>query len=222
MAEEKKARPAKHVSAAGRGKYVWVNKPDMKFDEGKGGKFKVDLILEAADAATDKKIIDAAVEAAWAQMTAEIKEKLAGKAAAKIKTLSREYPYVELSDDDGKETGDVQFKFKQNAIIKSAKKGLINVKIPIFDAKGKPISDIVYGGSLLKVSYSMRPYLMESTKKIGVTLDLNAVQVLELVSSSGAADAEGYGFGAEEGYEGEEAPGSEFGAGDPASGEADF
>ena len=74
--------------------------------------------------------------------------------------------------------------------------------VPLFDARGKRIEDIVFSGSKIKVSFSVRPYLVESSKSIGVSLDLNAVQVIEL-AEGGAAEAGDYGFAEEDGYEAE-------------------
>lgn len=198
---DKTNKPKRLTTPAGIGQYVWVNKPDTKFDD--DGVYKVSLILEGVAAESLQSDIDDAVDAAWDEKTSDL-------TAAKIKKLTKAYPYEDEVDDDGNETGRMVFKFKQNAVINSKKKGRIEVKVPVFDAKGKPSKAIVYSGSTLKVSFSMRSYLMESSKSVGVTMDLNAIQVLKLVSGSGGGNADSYGFGEEDGYDSSDEAGSEF------------
>ena len=55
----------------------------------------------------------------------------------------------------------------------------------------------VFGGSQVKVSATAAPYSAAGNQ--GITLYLNAVQIIELVSGSGG-DSGGFGFTAEEGY----------------------
>ena len=75
----------------------------------------------------------------------------------------------------------------------------MNRVVPIYDSQGKPLPknvDIGHG-SIVKVAFSIQPYYKTKTIR-GLTLYLNAVQVLELVER-GDGDAASFGFGAEEG-----------------------
>lgn len=180
---DKKKRPT-FTTPVGVGRYMWVRKPDTKFNA--EGTYKVDLILEGKDAEKLKERIDGLIDEAW-------DEKTDGLGAAKVKKLSRACPYEAEEDDDGNETGRTIFKFKQNAVIKMKDGSKKKVKIAVFDAKGKPTEANPYSGSSVAVSFSTRPYLMESTKMVGITMDLLAVQIIELVSG-GSRDGADYGF----------------------------
>lgn len=185
-------RPLRHTSPRGVFAYPWLSKADTKFNA--GGVYKVDLILEgeAAEAMTAK--LDRLLEDAKAELMDEVKP-------AKKKSLKIATPYAMECDDDGDETGRVVVKFKQNATIKKKDGSTIKIgPIPAFDAKGTPIKEAVYGGSEGKVSFSCRPYYNAKDNEIGLTRDLNAVQVLEL-KSGGGRDASAYGFEEEEGFE---------------------
>jgi hypothetical protein len=52
---------------------------------------------------------------------------------------------------------------------------------------------MIYGGSTGTASFSTRPYLVDSTNGAGISCDLKAVQVLNLVTSS-QRSGESYGF----------------------------
>jgi hypothetical protein len=59
---------------------------------------------------------------------------------------------------------------------------------------------MIYGGSTGTASFSTRPYLVDSTNGAGISCDLKAVQVLNLVTSS-QRSGESYGFAKADGYE---------------------
>ena len=100
--------------------------------------------------------------------------------------------------------GDIIFKAKTNATIKSKTGEVFDKTVPIFDAKGKPIKDDIGHGSVVKVSVSLAPYAVSSTN-YGIALYLNGVQVISLKRRGEyGADASALGFGEEEGYSSEE------------------
>ena len=111
-------------------------------------------------------------------------------------------PFFEESED-GKH---LVFKFKQNKIIKRKDGTTSEVKIPLFDAKGKPITEAIKlgNGSVCRISFTVAPYYNATNKGVGLSLRLVAVQVIELVEYS-AGNAESYGFDEEEGYEAKDA-----------------
>lgn len=67
--------------------------------------------------------------------------------------------------------------------------------VPVFDAKAKPTSVEVSGGSTIKLQITLVPYVMSKTN-YGVSLRLEAVQLLELKEWTKNP------FDEEEGYEG--------------------
>jgi len=193
-----------------KGCAVWprLNTPDEY--EGKKT-YKSGLILSAEDAAD---LIDK-IDTATADCLAATKEKLsdavkngktgdikakAKKALAALETAS---PYTAAVDSDGEETGDVMFKFKSNADFKDGKTGKIKqIKVPLFDSKGKPTTVMIYGGSTIRVAYALVPYHMAATNKVGVSLRIEGIKVIEPAKSGGGYDANSLGFGEEEdGYE---------------------
>jgi hypothetical protein len=94
-------------------------------------------------------------------------------------------PYAKEKDADGKETGDYVFKFKTKN------------KPALFDGAGKPIQNVnVFGGSKIIVSATAAPY--STGGNTGVTLYLNAVQVVELVSGDSNGGQQSFGFVAQE------------------------
>ena len=95
--------------------------------------------------------------------------------------------------------GDTFFKFKTKSTYTTKSGDVLNRVIPIYDSQGKPLpkNTEVGHGSIVKVAYSIHPYYKTKTIK-GLTLYLNAVQVLELVER-GERDASSFGFDAEEG-----------------------
>lgn len=96
--------------------------------------------------------------------------------------------------------GDTVFKFKTKSTYRTKSGDVMNRVIPIYDSQGKPLpKNVDVGhGSIVKVAFSIHPYYKTKTIK-GLTLYLNAVQVLELVERSDERNAESFGFGAEAG-----------------------
>lgn len=95
--------------------------------------------------------------------------------------------------------GDTVFKFKTKSTYRTKSGDIMNRVVPIYDSQGKPLPkhvDIGHG-SVVKVAFTIHPYYKTKTIK-GLTLYLNAVQVLELVER-GERDANSFGFGSEEG-----------------------
>lgn len=122
----------------------------------------------------------------------------------KITEVTAHPLYQEVFDKEtGDETGDVEFKFKKKASGTNKKTGKKWESRPdLFDAKGNKLGKNVniWGGSTLKVNFEAAPFLVNGTWTAGVSLYLNAAQVIDLVTN-GSRDASGYGFEQEEGYE---------------------
>lgn len=222
MSDQKKPKKQRITTPKGIASYPWITKPDTKFKA--SGQYKCDLKLSGEDAAKLKAQIDTEVEKSYAEAVER------AKTPAEAKAVYKAYPYKAETDEDENETGVTVFKFRQNAVIKIKKTGEERqVKIDIFDAKGVKVENIqIFGGSEVKIGYTMRPYAMikeimvekdgkQVKKKVieaGVTLDMGAVQVIKLVSSN-AGSAEAWGFGDEgDGFDASDAP--EQNAGDTA------
>lgn len=195
-------------------KYPWLNKPDTKFDE--NGKYHVKVLLdpEVPEHAEFMEKLTTFFE----DKIKELKADLTPAKAKKVKT-----PYQVLKDEEdgeGEETGRQYIDLTMNA--QFTKEGQTRKLKPfIFDAKNKKIENPprIFSGSIAKVAFTFDPGL-NPKGEVCPRMRLYAVQILELVE--GQASGEGFGFGAEEGFEAGDAPADtsqdsepEFGDGDP-------
>jgi len=207
MAEEKKVKAPRLLSVKGTAVYPWLTEPDTRFNA--DGEYSVQLKVPEEEATGMIKVI----EATWE----EYRKTLTG---AKAKKAPTSLGYNIEYDDEGVETGFVLFKFKTKASYISKKTGKRMEMAPdLFDAKGKPLKGLkaLWSGSIIKVNYSPAGY--ESGVNLGVTLRLNAVQVIEL-RKGGSGDASSYGFGEEEGYAYEGEEDNDYGMGDESDDES--
>lgn len=204
---EKKAKLPIYQTPVGVAKYPNIVKPRAKYqredDFKKGvigsGEYSLKLVLSGADAASLAEKIDAAAQAALEQARKDAKNP---KEAKEFKLATPSYK-AEV-DDDGEETGNTSFNFKLPSTIKSKSGDAIKLRPAIFDAKGKPLTGQnlnVGGGSKVKVAFEMRPFAIKGPVGAGVSLQLKAVQIIDLVEWNGEKDASGYGFGEEEGFD---------------------
>ena len=111
----------------------------------------------------------------------------------------KKWTHARLGSKEDK-NGNTIFKFKNSTTIKG-RDGVIPRVIPVFDAKGKVFNAANLGNdSVAKVSFVVQPYHKSATN-CGLSLYLQAVQVLKLVEYNNSASASNFGFGAEEGFE---------------------
>lgn len=234
---DKKAKLPIYQTPVGTAKYPNIVKPRAKYqredDFKKGvigsGEYSLKLILSGAEAAGLAEKIDAAAAAALEQARADAKNPKEAK-EYKLATPS----YKAEVDDDGEETGNTTFNFKLPSTIKSKSGDAIKLRPALFDAKGKPLTNPnlnVGGGSKVKLAFEMRPFAIKGPVGAGVSLQMKAVQIIELVEWNGEKDAKGYGFGEEEGFDSSALPVDETPAETPertdseapqADGEGDF
>lgn len=198
MATQAKRKFTSVTTPAGTAIYPKLNTPDTKYKP--LGEYSTKLKLSAEQA---QPIIDK-YEAELAEYFESIKAELMqgdGKAKAKAKNLklAADKPFKPEYDDEGNETGDVIFNVKMPArIARDGKEDIVLVP-DFFDAAGKQIRGKIpeiWGGSKLRIGMQLRPF--EAPIGVGISLRLQAVQILEL-RSGGQRDAASYGFGAEEG-----------------------
>jgi hypothetical protein len=199
------------ITPKGTAIYPKLDKPDTKFDA--DGVYEVKLKFDPAatdgvigkTSATWAEIVEKA-EAVRDEFLATTKKELAagdGKQKLKAKNITAlDFGNEQDVDDDGNETGLVLVKAKMKASGVSKKDGKPWARKPtLFDSKGKPLpanAPPIWGGSQLKVAAEVCPYYNAKDNVVGITLRLNAVQVIELVSGQGRT-ASAFGFGEEEG-----------------------
>lgn len=176
----------KVTSPRGEALYAYLKKPEEYEGEAVGYTIQVKFSKED----TDKLIAVHEAELEAAKKSDQFKSK---------KWNSPRLGYREDKD------GDIVFKFKMKHEFKSKAGETIHRTVPVFDAKGNPIDVSVGNGSTIRIAYQIIPY-HKSSANCGLSLFMDAVQVIELVEYGGSATvAGGFGFEAEEGYEGKTA-----------------
>ena len=152
------------ISIVGEFVYPHLNKPDVRFNE--AGEYKVTLKIPKNKAVDMMKVIDIAIESSVAEAEKTINKK--------VKTAPR--PYTIEGDN-------VFFKFKMKATgINRKTKEPFSQRPVILDSQKNPMANSVsiWGGTKGKIAYTLRPYYVP-VLGAGVTAQLKAVQILELV-----------------------------------------
>lgn len=185
-----KNKAPRYVTPLGVAQYPWLVEPDTKFNP--DGDYKVNMLFGDTKNADLQYMLDDLGSTLEEFYQSLINDPKYSKYASKIHK-------ADLYEEDA--DGNIVMKFKQRAVIKSIK-GTYDVKIPIFDSKGKPLSDIkLGGGSKIKLCFSVSPYFVPSTKMCGLSLRPVAVQVIELKEWTEGGTMQAYGFDSEDGYE---------------------
>jgi hypothetical protein len=189
----KKEKRERIVTPVGTGVFLAVLQPSKEY--------KNYVAVVAFDPKTDKAFLNKLQEMNKAAFEAEKKN-----APPKVaKTLKPRTIIKKELDDQGDPTGRVIVTFKQKASHTTEDGKTYNFHVAAYDAKGKPLDPKtrIGAGTKLKVSFEHRATTFASgdTPNAGLSLQLAAVQILELVEWQ-AASAESFGFGEEEGYDG--------------------
>ena len=187
-----------------RGTVVWaqLNEPDFEYK--KEGEFHVRIRPDTSDPAYDKlvstaeKVRDEFYDETVSKLTAE-------KKGALLKKLHKvDVVKPEIDRESGEETGEMLIRagMKHRIEIKNGPKaGQSFEKRPdFFNAKGERLKQPpkIGSGSELKLAVRLVPYMAPNDGSVGVSVQLEGVQILKLVSG-GQRSASDYGFGAEEG-----------------------
>lgn len=202
-----KKRIVRGTTPKGIFKYPNLIKPDYGTKEfpKKNGEYNVRLILEGKAA---QELI-AALQPEMEKAIAEAEEKFAQLPVATRKRLKGVSPnpyYTEVFDKETEEpTGQYEFRFKTAASGVNKKGERWERTVPIFDAKGKPVKNLkeIWSGTVGKVAYSVSPYFVAGSGAAGITLYLEAVQIIELNAGGGRSASE-FGFSEEDGFDSSE------------------
>lgn len=174
--------------------YPYLNDPDTKFDPEGKGHYRVRYKNTAEALADIMSKIDAAMDMSFENAVEQVREDKGAAAAKRVKRADT--PYME--QDDG--TIEINFKMKAAGIRKKDGKPWSR-RPAIFDGQGNYIPTDrlpqIGGGTEGKVSFEIGPFYT-ALVGAGVSLRLNAVQILSLVEYGGGT-AEEYGFESEDG-----------------------
>jgi hypothetical protein len=196
----------KLVSPKGVAVYPHLNKADDKF-----GKpvFKVTLRVPEDEAQAFVAKIEEMIEALKKGDTTGLRDDeakrltdaiAAEKKTKKAKLKAMDPAFSAETDEDGNETGNTLLKFKASGEFKDKEGRIVKRKIKFIDAAKQPIEKppFVWGGSVLRVRAQLMPWV-NAKFEYGVKLGIDLVQIIELVTSDGAA-VNTDGFDEEEGY----------------------
>ena len=191
---ERPLRPI--ITPVGVAKNPRLTKPDTKFLE--AGVYGVSLVISADAAKPVIAMIDAEMNAA---------SELAKKDNPRVRVKAADKPYRWVANDADEPTGKVLFTFKMRASgIDRETKQPWERRPPLFNAKGKPLTNKEIGaGSEIKVAFTMGQFY-HPLVGAGVSLRVQAVQLIKLVKLSGDGDAACFGFVSEEGCSQHKAP----------------
>lgn len=178
-------KPVAVTTPKGIAQYPWLNEPDTKFNP--DGDYKTNLILE-----------DTPEVRTMLTKLEQIREDFIAEWQSDPRNKGKKFMEADLFDEN--EDGTITIKMKAKARITTREGQTVETKIPLFDAKNKPISDKIGGGSTIRVNFQPIPYYMASTKMMGISYRIKAVQVIDLKMWDGDEDASKYGFVEEDGY----------------------
>lgn len=180
------------VTPKGSAEWAKLFQPDTKFNA--HGEYKINLRVKEDDAEDLTNELIRQVDAVY---NSELKKnpKLQGK-------MVKRFPFEPVLNDNGEETGLVEFKLKCKARVEMKNGDSFTQRPVVYDSKGKPITEeiSVGNGSVCKVAFETVPYLLASTKQASVSLRLKSVQVIDLKVFNNEQNP----FDTEEGYQFEE------------------
>ena len=164
------------------GTALWakVFEPDTKFNP--LGDFSINLQMPVADAAVMSEKLESIVQA-------EFQEAIEKDPRLKNTLSTQEVCQPVYDRDTGDDTGNVEFKFKLKAKVQKRDGTYYEQQPAVLDSKKVPIGKdtLIGNGSKVKVAFEPIPYVMSSTKKVGVSLRMKAVQVIDLVEYGNSA-----------------------------------
>lgn len=164
------------------GKAMWakVFEPDTKFNP--AGDYSINLQMTEADAAPMCEKLEGIIQETFNKAVKE-------KPQLKNTLTTQDVMQPVYDRETGDPTGDVEFKFKLKAKIQKKDGTWYEQEPVVLDSKKTPLNGdtLIGNGSRVKVAFEPIPYIMQSTKKVGTSLRLKAVQVIDLVEYGNSA-----------------------------------
>jgi len=193
-----------YCTPLGSALFVHVVEPDYgteKFPV-KEGQFSLTLILDADATAILKSKLKDDLEDAREYAQEEF-GKLKRATREKLGDLTFNALCEPEYDKDDEPTGNYRWKFKTGAFLKDKTTGKKRARsVPVFDSMNQRVTlkEEPGNGSAVCVSFTTAPYFVEGQGMGGLSLFLNALQVVRL-NKHGERSASDYGFAAsEEGF----------------------
>lgn len=200
MAKNDKPKRTRYTSPKGEALFASVVNVDYgteQYPNPKGG-YKLTLALESA--AADKLRGMLVEEIDTARNMAEDKfQELKPATRKKLGSMTFNELGVEEYDKDDQPTGRILFRFKTSAFYEKRDGTKMQRKVPLFDSMMQPVllKEEPGNGSLVRVAFTCAPYFVEGQGAGGLSLYLDAVQIIKL-NLFGGRSASDYGFGEED------------------------
>lgn len=198
---KEKVKRARHTTPKGESLFSHIVDVDYGTKEypDKEGSYNITIRLNASDAEKLKASIAAEIDEAVENMQSSF---------AELKPASRKQigqptfiePGTEEYDRDTEEpTGNYLFRFKTKATYTDKQGRVKERRVPVFDAFQNPVKlkDEPGFGSVIRVAFTAVPYFVDATGRGGLSLYLDALQIIKL-NKMGERSASDYGFAAEE------------------------
>jgi len=213
----------KGISPKGEAYFPKLDEPDTAFNV--DGEYKIGLILDEEAGERFLEYLNSKRDEAVALVTDQAEAGERDIKPAKLKKLGAADVSCKMQEDaEGEETGSYIFNFKMKAKVTSKKTGKVFEFRPgVFDAKRNVIDPAVtpiWGGSTVRIAYELAPYYTPKDNAAGVSMRLEAVQVLER-QGPGERNAQSYGFDEEDGFDAAQDAGSFGGDGGAGTQEDD-
>ena len=193
----------------------FIDEPDTQYRDETNpndkGEYKARLVLTPDQAREFQATLEQMFEEFCARKEIEMRRK--------VKVGDDAMPwYAETDRDTGEETGNIIIRAKMKAAYVSKRTGQVVEQTPkVFDATPTPMVPIPPIGAGTRAKLNVTPSCWyNGGKGAGLTLYLNAVQVLELKEKGGGTTADAFGFDTAPGFHRQE---SEFEA---ASSDGDY
>lgn len=220
--ELKECFKTQYVTPEGIAKFPHLAEPNTKFV--KTGKYEVSLYFDTENGTKLLAMLQEAYDEAI-KIGKEKYEKLSAQSKANTPFSPQNF-YKEEVLNDGTSTGRIFIHFDKFAKLELEDGRVLEFKVPVFDKTNKPmlLEDIkkASNGSKMKAAFKVKPYFMPAGAKAGLSIDLQAVQIVK--AEEYVRDAESYGFAAYDESNDEEFAStvSETSSKQTAKGEGDF
>lgn len=200
MAKNDKPKRKRYASPKGEALFasvVGVDYGTEQYPNPKGG-YKLTLALESGAADELRAMLIEEIAAARALAEEKFGE-LKPATRKKLGSMTFNELGVEEYDKDDQPTGRILFRFKTSAFYEKRDGTKLQRKVPLFDAMQQPVllKEEPGNGSLVRVAFTCAPYFVEGQGAGGLSLYLDAVQIIKL-NQFGGRSASDYGFGEEE------------------------
>jgi hypothetical protein len=170
------------------GSSLWtkVVEPDFKFD--KDGRYEASILMDPNDENVQafKRYMEGKVNEAIEVAKQNLPKN-------KAENINVNYPVETYYDKEDNDTGLLIFKSKSKASYNGDP-----ITIGIYNVRGQKMddfSDLIGNGSQIKLQVSFRPYHIQSSNTVGLSIKLKRVQIISITEYDGGA------FGDESGNE---------------------